>query len=133
MNNQEFKFLGSTMENLCIKYGIFLITWAAIISWLSQSGSMTSWIPAFLGFPIFLFGWLSRVKPAKKKIFMHCAVLFGLLAFLGGLDLLREILSGLSAFSNPYVGSSKLVLLISGALFCYICAKSFRFARLNNQ
>ena len=129
MNDDEFKFLGKTMDNVSIYYGILLIIWGAIISWLSGSESLTSWIPAFLGFPIFLCGWLARLKPNRAKFFMHFSVLFGLIAFLGGIDFLRGIFSELGPFSNLFAGSSKLMLLFSGGLFCYLCIKSFRFAR----
>lgn len=129
MSNDEFKVLGRTMDNLSITYGIFLIIWGVGISWISGSDSMTSLIPTFLGFPIFLFGWLARLKPAKKKLFMHFSVSFGLLAFVGGLDFLRGIGSELGPFNNIYAGSSKLMLLLTGGLFCYLCIMSFRFAR----
>ena len=129
MSDQEFEFLGNSMENISIKYGIFLILWATIISWVSQSESFTSWIPAILGFPIFISGWLARIKPEKKKLFMHIAVLFGLLVFIGGLGFLIDLGSKSGPFQNPYVGSSKLILMISGALFCFLCIKSFKFAR----
>ena len=132
MDNQEFKFLGNTMENISIKYGIFLVIWASVISWLSQSESFTSWIPALIGLPIFLFGWLSRINPSKKKVFMHFAVLFGLIAFLGGLDFIRGVISDQGSFSNPYAEVSKLLLLLSGGMFCFLCVKSFRIARINN-
>ena len=133
MIDQEFKFLGNTMENITIKYGIFLIVWGVGVSWLSQSESFTSWIPTMLGLPILLFGWLSHVNPKRKKLFMHFAVLFGLVAFLGGLDFLRELGSERGPFLNLYASLSKLVLLLSGAIFCYICIKSFRFARINSN
>ena len=129
MDNQEFKFLGNSMENISIKYGIFLVMWSALVSWISGSESLTSWIPAMIGFPIFIFGWLTRLKPSQKKLFMHCAVTFGLLAFIGGLDFLRGLFSDGGAFSNPFAGGSKLVLLVSGGLFCFLCIKSFRHTR----
>ena len=53
----------------------------------------------------------------------------GSFAFLGGVDFLRGLTSELGPFSNLYAGSSKLMLLLSGGLFCYLCIKSFRFAR----
>ena len=133
MSDRQFKFLGNTMENISIKYGIFLITWSAFISWASQSESFTSWIPAIIGFQIFLFGWLSRVMPKKQKIFMHIAVVFGLLALLGGLDIIRSVGTELGPFSNIYVGASKLILLLTGGAFCFLCVKSFKFARLNKN
>ena len=129
MSNEEFKFFGRTMESVSITYGILLVTWATVISWVSGSDSLTSWIPAFLGIPIFLFGWLARFKPHKKKLFMHFSVSFGLIAFLGGLDFLRGIKAELGPFANPHAGSSKLMLLLSGGAFCFLCVRSFQFAR----
>ena len=129
MSDQEYKFLGNTMENVSIKYGLFLVAWGIGISWISQSESITSLIPALLGFLIFVFGWLARISPERKKVFMHIVVSFGLLTFLGGLDFVRGIGSELGSFANPYAASSKIVLLLSGGLFCFLCIKSFRFAR----
>ena len=129
MKDDEFKFLGKTMDSVSIYYGILLIIWGTVISWISGSESLTSWIPALIGFPIFFCGWLARLRPDRAKLFMHVSVLFGLIAFLGGIDFLRGIASELGPFSNSYAASSKLMLLLSGGLFCYLCIKSFRFAR----
>jgi hypothetical protein len=129
MLTDEYKFFGNTMENVSIKYGIFLIISAGIISFLSNSQSLTSWIPAFIGFPIFIMGWFSRIMPLKKKLFMHFAVLFGLLGTLGGADFLRSLMSELGAFSNFWADLSKLIMFSSGAFYCVLCIKSFIFAR----
>ena len=51
-NNNEFKTLGMTMEKFSIIYSLFLIVWGIIISLLSKSSSITSYIPSILGFPI---------------------------------------------------------------------------------
>ena len=56
--NNEFKILGLSIENLSITYGIFLICWGIIISFLSGSDSFTSFIPSILGFPILVFSYL---------------------------------------------------------------------------
>ena len=98
MSGKEYKFLGNTMENISIKYGIFLVVWAAIASIITQSESITSWIPAIIGFPIFFFGWLSRINPAKKKLFMHFSVSFGFLAFIACAGAAAAFLGFLSAF-----------------------------------
>lgn len=132
MNDDEFRFLGKTMDTVSIAYGMLLILWGTGISWVTGSESLTSWIPTLLGFPIFFFGWLSRVRPEKKKLFMHIVVSFGLIAFLGGLDFLRSLGSDFGPFSNLYAGISKLMLLLSGGLFVFLCIKSFRFARKKN-
>jgi hypothetical protein len=89
---------------------------------------MTSYIPSLLGFPILLFGYLTLKYPAKKKIFMHIVVLFGIIIFLGGLGLFR----GLSTlFDSFWADLSKSMLLISGFLFSYWNIKSFIFIRKN--
>jgi uncharacterized membrane protein len=128
MQEQEFKVFNMEMEKVSIVYGLFLIVWGITISFISQSDSMTSYIPSLLGFPILLFGYLTLKYPAKKKIFMHIVVLFGVIIFLGGLDLFR----GLSTlFDSFWVDLSKSMLLISGFLFSYWNIKSFIFIRKN--
>ena len=127
-NTPEFKVGGLTMEKLSIYYGLFLILWGVIISLISGSGSMTSYIPSFLGVPILIFSYLSIKFVSKKKMLMHIVVLFGLIIFLGGLDFIRSLATG-NAFSNFYADLSKIMMLISGLFFTYQCIKSFIHAR----
>ena len=127
-NNTEFKVAGLTMEKLSIYYGLFLILWGIIVSFISGSGSFTSYIPSILGTPILIFSYLSIKFISKKKIFMHIVVLFGLIIFLGGLDFMRSLVSG-SAFENFYADLSKIMMLITGLFFTYQCIKSFIHAR----
>ena len=127
-NNTEFKVVGLTMEKLSIYYGLFLILWGVIVSFISGSGSFTSYIPTFLGVPILIFSYLSIKFISKKKMFMHIVVLFGLIIFLGGLDFVRSLVSG-NAFENVYADSSKIMMLITGLFFTYQCIRSFIHAR----
>ena len=127
-NKSEFKTLGITIENLSIFYGLFLIFWGIIISFLSKSDSFTSYIPSFFGIPILIFSYLSIKFVSKKKLFMHIVVLFGLVIFLGGLDFIRSITSG-NIFENYWADVSKLMMLLTGAFFTYQCIKSFIHAR----
>ncbi len=134
-NNNEFKVFGMTMESLSISYGLFLIIWGVIISFISGSNSITSYIPSILGFPILLCAYLSIKFISKKKMFMHIVVLFGLIIFLGGLDFVRSTLTGI-IFENLWADVSKLMMLTTGLFFTYQCIKSFIHARkvreLNN-
>ena len=134
-NNTEFKTLGMTMENLSVVYGLFLVIWGIIISFLSGSNSFTSYIPSIIGLPVLVFGFLAIKFPSKKKLYMHIVVIFGLLIFLGGLDFLRSLLTG-SAFENSWADISKLMMLLTGLFFTYQCVRSFIHARkmreLNN-
>ena len=127
-NTPEFKVAGLTMEKLSIYYGLFLILWGVIISLISGSGSMTSYIPSFLGVPILIFSYLSIKFVSKKKMFMHIVVLFGLIIFLGGLDFIRSLLTG-NAFGNIYADLSKIMMLVTGLFFTYQCIRSFIHAR----
>lgn len=130
MQGQEFKIFNLEMERISVIYGLFLIVWGVIISFVSQSGSMTSYIPSFLGLPVLLFGYLSLRFPEKKKIFMHIVVLFGIIIFLGGFDIFRNIST---LFENFWADLSKSMLLFSGFIFSYWNIKSFIFIRKNKN
>ena len=127
-NNTEFKVVGLTMEKLSIYYGLFLILWGVIVSFISGSGSFTSYIPSILGTPILIFSYLSIKFISKKKMFMHIVVLFGLIIFLGGIDFIRSLVSG-NAFENVYADLSKIMMLVTGLFFTYQCIRSFIHAR----
>ena len=128
LNEKEFKAFGKSMEYLSLYYGIFLIVWGLIISFISSSSSMTSYIPTFVGLLITIFFFLIFIFSQIKKIYMHMVVLFGLITALGGLDFLRGLLNG-SAFTNFWADLTKIIMLITGSYFVYLCVKSFRFAR----
>ena len=128
MEKLHFQFLGLTVEKISIFYGIFLIIFGIFISLVSNSNSLTSYIPTFFGIPIFAFGYLTMRYPEKKKLFMHIIVFIGLIIFLGGLDFLR---SYPNFFENLWADISKLSLLISGLIFTYINIQSFIFIRKN--
>ena len=130
--NQEFKVLGTTIEKFSMYYGIFLILWGVIISFISGSGSFTSYIPSFLGVPILVFSYLSIKFENKKKMLMHIVVIFGLLIFLGGVDFLRSLIGG-NAFQNIWADISKIMMLTTGGYFTLQCIKSFIHARKNKQ
>ena len=127
-NNNEFKVAGLIIEKLSIYYGLFLILWGVVISFISGSESFTSYIPSILGVPILIFSYLSIKFISKKKIFMHIVVLFGLIIAFGGLDFIRSLVSG-NAFDNIYADLSKVMMLITGLFFTFQCVRSFIHAR----
>ena len=132
IENLEFKVFGLNIETFSVFYGSFLIFWGLLVSFISGSNSLTSFIPSFIGLPILIFSNLSIKFTSKKKIFMHIVVLFGLIAFLGGLDFFRSILNG-TVFQNIWADISKLILLTTGGYFVYQCIRSFIFARKTNN
>ena len=128
--NKEFKWCGLTVENLSLYYGVFLISWGFVISFISGSDSLTSYIPSVLGLIVFLFSVLAIKIPNQKKLFMHLVVLFGVVIFLGGLDVLRSLDN---LFDNYWADLSKLMLLVTGFCFTVINVKSFIFIRKNKN
>ena len=131
-SNKEFKVLNLTIEKFSLTYGFFLILWGVVISFISGSSSATSYIPSFLGLPLIIFSSLTIKFPSKKKLFMHIVVIFGLIIFLGGLDVIRSFIGGY-AFENFWADVSKTMMLLTGLYFLVQCVKSFIFARKNRE
>jgi hypothetical protein len=125
----EFKFFGLTIPKLTMGYGLLLIAWGASFS--VGSDSITSWIPAFVGLPIFVSGLLCVLRPNKKKIWIHIAVSFGLLAFLGGFRFFAALGSEAGLFGSPKAAASQLMLLVTGGVYTWVCVRSFIAARKN--
>ena len=130
--NKEFKVLNLTIEKFSLTYGFFLILWGVVISFISGSSSATSYIPSFLGLPLIFFSYLTIKFPSKKKLFMHIVVIFGLIIFLGGLDVIRSLIGGY-VFENFWADVSKTMMLLTGLYFLVQCVKSFIFARKNRE
>ena len=128
--NKEFTFLGNSMENIAMIYGIFLIVWGIGVTILSDSQSITSLIPTIFGLPIIILSFFAKKFPDRKKLLMHIVVLIGLIIFLGGLDLIRGLIQG-NIFVNLWASSSKFMMIISGLVFTILCIKSFIFNRKN--
>ena len=122
-STEDFRVFSLSIEFLTTLYGLFMVVWAFSISFVAESSSLTSMIPAVIGLPLMFIGIVSTFKPTFRKALMHIAVLIGAIAFLGGLDFFR------SMFSNYYAGLSKLMLLITGFIYMYICVQNFIFVR----
>lgn len=128
--HNEFQVAGLTMPMLTIIYGSFLILWGAGFS--VGSDSITSWIPSFMGIPILISGAFAKQMPAKRKVWMHVAVVFGLLCCIGGTRFFSGFGKEAGPFANPKAASSQLMLFITGGLYTIACVKSFIWARKNN-
>ena len=129
---KSFSYLGMSFPKLTVSYGIFLVTWGALVSVFSQSASFTSWIPSLIGIPLFITGLLTIILPERTKLLSHIALTIGLFAFVGGLDVFRGVISG-SFMQTPAADISKLMLAITGFWYLLIGVKSFRWARQNRS
>tara|TARA_B100000497_G_C7483654_1_gene296721 strand:- start:64 stop:453 length:390 start_codon:yes stop_codon:yes gene_type:complete len=126
--SEEFSVAGQSMPRITIGFGSFLIAWGVIISVVSESNSVTSFFPSFLGIPLLISGVMAQKVPEKRKLWMHIAVSFGLLSAIGGTRFFMVMSDGIT-----YASGSMLMLFVTGSVYTFLCIKSFRFARLNAQ
>ena len=123
---KEYQVFGVTMAQISIAYGLFLVGWGAYFSMGSESP--TSWIPAILGAPVLLAGILTVMVPSKKKIWMHIAVLFGALAFLGGMMVFSKMGQELTE-AQSRAALSQSMLFVTGGLYSFVGVRAFVWAR----
>ena len=124
----QYTVAGQSIPTITISYGSFLILWGIVISQISESTSITSYFPSLLGAPLLLSGILANAIPEKRKLWMHIAATFGLLSALGGTRFFMVISDGFN-----YASSSMLMLLITGAIYTYICVQSIIWFRKNKE
>jgi len=120
---EEFQCCNMSVPKISKIAGGILTAWG-VVAYLLTMTSITAMIPAFMGAPILLMGFLAEKNPEKRKLFMHISVTFGLLAALGGLRILTML-------SGPYdlAFASHAVLLLVGGVYTFICVKSFIHVR----
>ena len=133
MTDSEFTLLGQSAEKITAVIGIILVIWGIFVSGISDSQSFTSYIPTFLGLPLLLCGLLAILFMNKRSLFMHIAVIFGLITFLGGADVFRSITSDSFLTKSLWADLSKILLLICGGFHTYICVQSFRYVRMHRK
>ncbi|MDP6869601.1 MAG: hypothetical protein QGI21_02365 [Candidatus Poseidoniaceae archaeon] len=125
---EEFKVAGQTMPTITIGYGVFLIIWGLTISLISESNSITSYAPSMAGLPLAISGYMANKTPEKRKLWMHIAVLFGVICAIGGTRFFMVMSDGIN-----YATGSMLMLLITGSLYTLLCVQSFRHARMSRE
>ena len=126
--DEGFTVAGQSMPRITIGFGVFLIAWGVIISVVSKSDSITSFFPSLLGLPILVSGIMAQKVLEKRKLWMHIAVVFGLLCAIGGTRFFMVMSDGLT-----YASGSMLMLLVTGSVYTFFCVQSFRFARINSS
>ena len=113
----------NAMPNLTTNYGLFLLSWGLIATYLSDAQSFTSFLPSLLGLALLVSGEMAKI-PEKKKLWMHIAVTFGLIGALGGTRFFMVMADGLN-----YASSSMLMLFLTGTAYTVLCVRSFIAAR----
>jgi hypothetical protein len=93
--------------------------------------SVTALIPAFVGVPLMILGWLALLKPAMRMHLMHAAVVLATLGLLASLGRFISVM-----IKNPSLsagtGTTLLMSIICG-VYVALCVRSFIAARRARQ
>ena len=112
------------MPNLTLGYGVFLFVWGVVVGLLSTSDSLTRFIPCLPGVGLMVSGWLAKSNAEQRKLWMHVAVVLGLLTALMGTRFFMVASDGINLASG-----SMLMLLLTGSAYTGLCVRSFIQAR----
>lgn len=112
------------MASKAIMAGGILIVLGVIVTIASDSGSVTSLIPAFFGAVLALLGLAGRAKPELMHHLMHAAAALCLLAILGSLG------SAIGRGSSGWALFAQLATVVVAGGFLFFAVQSFRAARL---
>ncbi len=112
-----------------IGLGAVLIALGVIVTFVSDSGSATSMIPAFIGLLFVIIGVIAAVREDLRKHLMHAAAALALLAILGSLGSLIGRWDGEFGWAQ----FSQLVTVVLSAGFIQQAVGSFKAARLARE
>ena len=112
------------MPNLTLGYGVFLVVWGIAVGLLSTSDSLTRFIPCVPGAGLVVSGVLAKSNPEQRKLWMHVAVVLGLLSALLGTRFFMVMGDGIG-----YASGSMLMLFLTGSAYTALCVRSFIQAR----
>ncbi|MEC8519661.1 MAG: hypothetical protein VXY67_01695 [Candidatus Thermoplasmatota archaeon] len=112
------------MPNLTLGYGVFLVAWGIAVGLLSTTDSLTRFIPCVPGAGLVVSGVLAKSNPEQRKLWMHVAVVIGLLSALLGTRFFMVMGDGIG-----YASGSMLMLFLTGSAYTALCVRSFIQAR----
>ncbi|MEC7600776.1 MAG: hypothetical protein VYB23_04955 [Candidatus Thermoplasmatota archaeon] len=112
------------MPNLTLGYGMFLVVWGIAVGLLSTTDSLTRFIPCVPGAGLVVSGVLAKSNPEQRKLWMHVAVVLGLLSALLGTRFFMVMGDGIG-----YASGSMLMLFLTGSAYTALCVRSFIQAR----
>ena len=121
----DFTFLGQTIPRLTLLVGGALVVEGIGFYLGTGLTSMTSLIPAFFGIPLIAMSIMATRQPEKSHFWMHIAVVFGLLTFLGGLMGIKGLVSNDLSASTV----AQLLMIVMGGVYTFACIRSFTHAR----
>lgn len=107
--------------------GAILIILGGLVSVLSDSNSITSFIPSFIGVALVILALVAQAKPDLNHHMMHGVAMVALLAILGSLGSL------IGRGSTGWALFSQLVTIVACGGLLFFAIQSFKAARLARQ
>lgn len=115
------------MARISILTGVALIVLGVVVTVASDSQSVTSLIPAFIGAVFLALGIAGAAKPAINHHLMHGAAALSLLAILGSLGSL------VGRGSEGWAAVAQVGTVVVAGAFLALAIRSFRTARRNRE
>lgn len=124
------------MAKTTILFGALLLGISLVILAITQKiGSPSIFIPAIVGIPLLVLGFLAEKQPWNRKLLMHIAVTVGLLGALASIVPIILQLSKLAKGESldPLRAGSVFSMAILCGLYVLLCVQSFIQARKNRE
>lgn len=113
------------MPQYAIIFGIIFIIQGLVTYFVSDSKSVTAFIPSFIGALLLICGLIGR-KEGLRKHAMHAAAMVGVIGVLGGL---RGVMVLVKTGALTLASGSMLFLGVLSLVFVILCVRSFINAR----
>lgn len=110
-----------------IGLGAILIALGVVVTLISDSGSVTSLIPAFIGAVFLVLGLVGNAKEDLNHHMMHGAAALSLIAILGSLGSL------IGRSSGGWAAFAQIATTVLCAAFLVAAIQSFRAARIARE
>ncbi len=121
----DFTFLGQSIPRLTLLVGGALVVEGLGFYVGTGMTSWTSLIPGIFGIPLIAMSIMATRQPERAHFWMHIAVVFGLLTFLGGLMGVKGLVSNDLSASTV----AQLLMIVIGGVYTFACIRSFTHAR----
>ena len=128
---ESFKSFGMDMARFTMATALALVGLGVLFYVLTGMEQKTALIPSGVGGLLFLMGFLTMKMPEKRKIFMHIAVLLGLVCATAVLRDVPDIMeSGFSPDGELSLALvEKMIMMVIGVVYTVQCVRSFIAAR----
>jgi uncharacterized membrane protein len=118
------------MPQTTVVFGVLLCLVGVAFYAGTGAASVTALIPAFLGLPLVVAGWLARREGLRRHA-MHASALLGTLGVLGSLRGVVQLpaLLGGAEVARPVAVAAQSITAALCLVFVALCVRSFVSAR----